>query len=96
MKNRIKALRAERGWSQSDLAARVGVSRNSIGAVETGRFDPSLPLAFAISDAFGLSIEEIFLRDAPAGAVEDPSPGTVGAALPEGAAARGTSGGETR
>ena len=64
MKNRIKVLRAEQGWSQATLAEMVGVSRNSIISIENGRFDPSLPLAFAIADAFGLTIEEIFLRDA--------------------------------
>lgn len=63
MKNRIRVLRAERSWSQAELAQRVGVSRNSINSVENGRYDPSLPLAFDIADAFGLSIEEIFERD---------------------------------
>jgi putative transcriptional regulator len=63
MNNRIRVLRAEKGWSQADLAERVQVSRNSINAVENGKFDPSLPLAFRISDAFGLPIEQIFLRD---------------------------------
>ena len=63
MKNRIKVLRAERGWSQATLASMVGVSRNSIISIENGRFDPSLPLAFAIADAFELTIEEIFLHD---------------------------------
>ena len=63
MKNRIRVLRAEKEWSQADLAARVSVSRNSINAVENGKFDPSLPLAFRIADAFGLKIEEVFLRD---------------------------------
>lgn len=62
MKNRIKVLRAEKGWSQADLAQKVGVSRNSINSVENGRFDPSLPLAFDIADAFGVTIEEVFLR----------------------------------
>lgn len=64
VKNKIKVLRAERGWSQATLAGIVGVSRNSIVSIENGRFDPSLPLAFAIADAFGLTIEEIFLREA--------------------------------
>ncbi len=63
MNNRIRVLRAEKEWSQADLAERVQVSRNSINAVENGKFDPSLPLAFRISDAFGLPIEQIFLRD---------------------------------
>lgn len=63
MNNRLKALRAERGWSQQDLADRLGVSRQSVNAIEKGRYDPSLPLAFRISDVFGLTIESIFLRD---------------------------------
>jgi putative transcriptional regulator len=63
MKNRIRILRAEKGWSQAELGKRVGVSRNSINSVENGKFDPSLPLAFRISDVFELPIEEIFLRD---------------------------------
>ncbi len=63
MKNRIRVLRAERQWSQADLADRVRVSRNSINSVENGKFDPSLPLAFRIADAFGLRIEEVFERD---------------------------------
>lgn len=63
MNNRIRVLRAEKGWSQAELAERVQVSRNSINAVENGKFDPSLPLAFRIADAFGLSIEQIFLRE---------------------------------
>lgn len=63
MKNRLKALRGERGWSQQDLADRIGVSRQSVNAIETGRYDPSLPLAFRIADLFAIPIEEIFLRD---------------------------------
>jgi putative transcriptional regulator len=63
MKNRIRVLRAERQWSQAELAERVGVSRNSINSVQNGRFDPSLPLAFRIADAFGLTIEAVFERD---------------------------------
>lgn len=63
MKNRIRVLRAERQWSQADLAERVRVSRNSINSVENGKFDPSLPLAFRIADAFGLRIEDVFERD---------------------------------
>lgn len=62
MRNHLKALRAERGWSQADLAARLEVSRQSVNAIETGRYDPSLPLAFAIADAFDLSIEDVFVR----------------------------------
>jgi putative transcriptional regulator len=63
MNNRIRVLRAERRWSQAELAERVGVSRNSINSVENGKFDPSLPLAFRIADAFGLTVEAVFLRD---------------------------------
>jgi putative transcriptional regulator len=63
VKNRIRVLRAERQWSQADLAERVHVSRNSINSVENGKFDPSLPLAFRIADAFGLKIEDVFERD---------------------------------
>ena len=60
MRNRLKVLRAERDWSQLDLAERLGVSRQSVNAIETSRFDPSLPLAFRIADIFGLPIEQIF------------------------------------
>ena len=63
MKNRIRLLRAEKGWSQGELAEQVGVSRNSVNSVENGKFDPSLPLAFRIADAFGLLVEEVFLKD---------------------------------
>ncbi|MFN3747702.1 MAG: helix-turn-helix transcriptional regulator [Sphingorhabdus sp.] len=63
MKNRLKILRAERDWNQQDLADALGVSRQSVNAIETGKYDPSLPLAFRISDVFGLKIEQIFLRD---------------------------------
>ncbi len=63
MKNRLKVLRAEAGWSQQDLATRLEVSRQSVNAIETGRYDPSLPLAFRIADVFAMRIEEIFLRD---------------------------------
>ncbi|MBX7528121.1 helix-turn-helix transcriptional regulator [Qipengyuania vesicularis] len=63
MKNRLKVLRAERNWSQQDLADRLEVSRQSVNAIETGRYDPSLPLAFKIADVFELAIEEIFTRD---------------------------------
>ncbi|ABC64571.1 helix-turn-helix transcriptional regulator [Erythrobacter litoralis] len=63
MKNRLKVLRAERDWSQQDLADRLGVSRQSVNAIETGRYDPSLPLAFRIADVFALRIEEIFQRE---------------------------------
>ncbi|MGC8532148.1 MAG: helix-turn-helix transcriptional regulator [Acidiphilium sp.] len=60
MKNRLKALRAERGWSQNTLGERLGVSRQTVNAIEAGRYDPSLPLAFAIARLFGQSIEAIF------------------------------------
>ena len=60
MKNRLKVLRAERNWSQADLAQRLEVSRQSVNAIETGKYDPSLPLAFRISRLFDLSIETIF------------------------------------
>ncbi|MGD0347651.1 MAG: helix-turn-helix transcriptional regulator [Terracidiphilus sp.] len=60
MKNRLKVLRAERDWSQADLAERLEVSRQSVNAIETGKFDPSLPLAFKLAWLFGMRIEEIF------------------------------------
>jgi putative transcriptional regulator len=60
VKNRLRMLRAERTWSQADLADRLGVSRQSINAIETGRFDPSLPLAFKLAKLFHLPIESIF------------------------------------
>lgn len=60
MNNRIKELRGERGWLQADLADRLGVSRQTIISIERGKYDPSLPLAFDIARAFGLSIEDIF------------------------------------
>ena len=60
MKNRLRVLRAERDWSQADLAERLGVSRQSVNAIETGKYDPSLPLAFRIARVFGMRIEELF------------------------------------
>jgi putative transcriptional regulator len=60
MKNRLKVLRAERNWSQADLAERLRVSRQSVNALETGKYDPSLPLAFRIARLFELPIEQIF------------------------------------
>lgn len=60
MNNRLRVLRAERGWSQGDLAERLGVSRQSVNAIETGKYDPSLPLAFRIAGLFGLAIEQVF------------------------------------
>ena len=60
MNNRLKVLRAERNWSQADLAQALGVSRQTVNALETGRYDPSLPLAFKIAHVFGQPIEAIF------------------------------------
>jgi putative transcriptional regulator len=60
MNNRLKVLRAERNWSQAELAVRLDVSRQAVNAIETGKHDPSLPLAFRIARLFNLSIEEIF------------------------------------
>ena len=67
MKNRLRILRAERGWSQADLADRLGVSRQTVNALETGRYDPSLPLAFRIARLFERAIEGIFEDEAPLG-----------------------------
>tara|TARA_B100000678_G_scaffold213225_1_gene180639 strand:- start:546 stop:758 length:213 start_codon:yes stop_codon:yes gene_type:complete len=64
MKNRLRVLRAEREWSQQDLADRLEVSRQSVNAIEKGRYDPSLPLAFKIADLFGLTIEQVFVNPA--------------------------------
>jgi len=72
MKNRLRVLRAEREWSQADLAGRLGVSRQTINAIETGKYDPSLPLAFDMAELFHLHIEDIFRRDADrSGVTED-------------------------
>ena len=60
MNNRLRVLRAERDWSQAELARRLGVSRQTVNAIETGRYDPSLPLAFRLARVFGRPIEEIF------------------------------------
>ena len=60
MKNRLKVIRAERNWSQADLAARLGVSRQTINAIETEKYDPSLPLAFKVARLVGMKIEDIF------------------------------------
>jgi putative transcriptional regulator len=62
MNNRLRVLRAERAWSQQDLAERLEVSRQSVNAIETGRYDPSLPLAFKIADLFDMPIEAIFMN----------------------------------
>ena len=66
MKNCLKVLRAERNWSQADLADKLDVSRQSVNAIETGKYDPSLPLAFKIARLFGLSIEQVFSDEAEA------------------------------
>ncbi len=63
MKSRLKILRAERDWSQAQLAEALGVSRQTINAIETGKYDPSLPLAFKMAKLFESSIEDIFIPD---------------------------------
>lgn len=63
MTNRLRVLRAERGWSQGDLAGRLGVSRQTVNAIETGKYDPSLPLAFSMAHLFEQPIEAIFSPD---------------------------------
>ena len=63
VKNRLRVLRAERAWSQADLADKLEVSRQTVNAIETGKYDPSLPLAFKMARLFDLSIEEIFLPE---------------------------------
>jgi putative transcriptional regulator len=60
VKNRLKVLRAERDWTQADLAQRLDVSRQTVNAIEKGKYDPSLPLAFRIAQVFGMAIETIF------------------------------------
>jgi putative transcriptional regulator len=64
MKNRLRVLRAEQGWSQADLAERLEVSRQSVNAIETGKYDPSLPLAFKLARLFSMRIEDIFADEA--------------------------------
>ncbi len=71
MKNRMRVLRAEQRWSQAELGQRVGVSRQAINAVETEKHDPSLSLAFAIADAFGVRIEDVFQPERPAQPSQD-------------------------
>jgi putative transcriptional regulator len=61
MKNRLRDLRAQRGWSQADLAEKLDVSRQTVNAIETEKYDPSLPLAFKIADLFEMKIEDIFI-----------------------------------
>lgn len=63
MKNKLKVLRAERDWSQADLADKLNVSRQTVNAIEAEKYDPSLPLAFKIAELFGMKIEEIFTPD---------------------------------
>lgn len=63
MKSRLRALRAERGWSQAELAERLDVSRQTVNAIETGRYDPSLPLAFKIASIFELPMEQLFFPE---------------------------------
>ena len=63
MKNRLRVLRAERNWSQAELAERLGVSRQTVNAIETEKYDPSLPLAFAVAKIFGKLIEDVFEED---------------------------------
>jgi putative transcriptional regulator len=63
MRNRLKVLRAERDWTQADLAARLGVSRQTVNVIEKGHYSPSLDLAFRIAQLFGLTVEEIFQPD---------------------------------
>lgn len=63
MKNRLRLLRAENGWSQAELADRLGVSRQTVNAIETGRYDPSLPLAFSMADLFDSTVDELFLPE---------------------------------
>ena len=75
MKNRLRVLRAERDWSQAGLAERLSVSRQTVNAIENERYDPSLPLAFAIARLFGRAIEDIFSPDAD-GLPEVEEPGT--------------------
>lgn len=65
MKNELRTLRAARAWSQGDLAERLGVSRQTVNAIEAGRYDPSLPLAFKIARLFERPIEQIFQEDPP-------------------------------
>ena len=67
VKNRLKVLRAEFAWSQAELAQKLGVSRQTVNAIETGKYDPSLPLAFSLARTFKRRIEEIFLASPPFG-----------------------------
>jgi len=71
VRNRLKVLRAERNWSQAALGGRLGVSRQAVNAIETGKYDPSLPLAFKIARLFETPIEEIFIDEAGDGTASD-------------------------
>ncbi len=71
MRNNLRALRAERGWTQADVAARVDVSRQTVNAIEVGKFDPSLPVAFRLARVFGLTIEDVFIEEGEKGEAED-------------------------
>lgn len=62
MKNKVKDLRKKRGWTQGELGEKLGISRQSVHSIETGKYDPSLPLAFGIADVFGTTIEKIFQK----------------------------------
>lgn len=73
MNNHVRELRNDRGWSQADLAERLDVSRQTVNAIETGKYDPSLPLAFRIARLFGRSIESIFEPDPPATPRDEPT-----------------------
>jgi len=73
MKNTLRVLRAERDWSQGELAERLGVSRQTVNALETGKYDPSLPLAFKIARVFGKRIEDIFEPEEGDGAAAPPT-----------------------
>lgn len=72
MRNRLKVLRAERDWTQADLARRLGVSRQAVNAVETGKYDPSLPLALKVARLFAQPVEAIFFLDDGAAVKQDP------------------------
>jgi putative transcriptional regulator len=74
VKNRLRVLRAELGWSQAELAERLGVSRQTVNAVETGKYDPSLPLAFMLARTFKRTIEDIFDSEL---AAEEPTPASL-------------------
>jgi putative transcriptional regulator len=81
LRSRLRVLRAERGWSQARLADELAVSRQTVNTIETGRYDPSLPLAFRIARVFGQPIEEIFFPDDAEGEGESPEP--RGRSLPD-------------